>query len=91
MNAEIDPARLARAVWLDCQRITPDSFRVSGGQVDHTVVVSDGGVECECMDSSVRGRGCKHELACRLHAGDPDVVKALRQLVAPPRRLRRVA
>ena len=87
----IDPTRLARAVHLDVQRMTPDSFRVSGGQQDHTVVVSVGDVGCDCVDSSVRGPGCKHELCVRLHCGDGDVVKALRALVAQPQRLRRVA
>ena len=87
----IDPTRLARAVWLDVQRVSPDSFRVSGGPRDHLVTVAGGGAHCDCIDSSVRGPGCKHELATRLVAGDSEVVLALRQLVAPPKRLRRVA
>ena len=91
MNAEIDPGRLARAIHLDCQRVKPDVWLVSGAAADHTVEVVAGGVRCGCMDSTVRGPGCKHELAVRLHAGDPEVVLALRRLVAPPRRLRRVA
>ena len=91
MNVEIDPTRLARAVHLDCERMTPDTFRVSGGSMDHLVAVAAGGAHCDCMDSSVRGPGCKHELAVRLHAGDSEVVLALRKLIAPPKRLRRVA
>ena len=91
MNAEIDPTRLARAVHLDCERMTPDTFRVSGGSMDHMVTVAGGGVHYDCIDSNVRGPGCKHELAVRLHAGDSEVVLALRQLVTAPKRLRRVA
>ena len=71
--------------------MTPSSFRVSGGAMDHIVAVVKGEVHCDCIDSSVRGPGCKHELAVRLHAGDSDAVLALRKLVAPPKRLRRVA
>ena len=92
MSEAICPDRLARAVWLDVQRVASDTFRVSGGSADHLVAVVDGGLRCDCMDSQVRAFVCKHELCVRLCCGDADVVKALRELVAqPPRRLRRVA
>ena len=87
----IDSTRLARAVHLDCQRMSPETFRVSGGSADHIVEVVDGEVRCDCYDAQYRGDECKHSLIVKLMAGSPDVVKALRQLVAPPRRLRRVA
>ncbi len=87
----IDPGRLQRAVWLDVQRVKPDTFRVSGGAADHIVAVVNGEVRCDCYDAQYRGGGCKHSLIVRLIAGDQSVVKALRQLVAAPRRLRRIA
>ena len=87
----IDEGRLARAVHLDCERMTRETFRVSGGRADHVVQVTERQCECDCMDRTVRGAGCKHELCVRLHCGDAEVVRALRQLVARPRRLRRVA
>ena len=87
----IDPARLARAVHLNCQRTSPATYVVTGGTADHVVEVVDGAVRCDCFDAQFRGDACKHSLIVRLYAGDPDVVSALRQLIAPPRRLRRVA
>lgn len=87
----IDPTRLARAIHLDCKRMNPSSFRVSGGEADHIVEVANGRVVCDCYDAQYHGDGCKHSLIVRLIAGDQSVVKALRKLVAPPPRLRRVA
>ena len=91
MSETIDPTRLARAIHLDCQRVKPDTWLVSGGAADHVVEVVNGEVRCDCYDAQYRGDGCKHSLAVRLVAGDSEVVLALRQLVAPPKRLRRVA
>ena len=90
-TAMVDLTRLARAVHLDCERMTPETFRVSGGSADHVVAVANGEVRCDCYDAQYHGDGCKHALLVRLVAGDQSVVKALRQLIAPPRRLRRVA
>ncbi len=87
----IDPSRLARAIHLDCKRMNPSSFRVSGGATDHIVAVANGEVRCDCYDAQYHGDGCKHSLLVRLIAGDADVVLALRKLIAPPRQLRRVA
>lgn len=92
MNAEIDPTRLARAVHLDYRRLDGNRYLVRGGSQDHIVDVVNGAVRCDCYDARYRsGDGCKHSLLMRLVAGDAEVVKALRQLIAPPRRLRRVA
>lgn len=87
----IDPVRLARAIHLDYRQIHDTRYLVSGGSQDHIVDVVDGTVRCDCYDAQYRGDGCKHSLIVRLIAGDQSAVKALRQLVAPPRRLRRVA
>ena len=82
----IDPERLARACWLDCQRVAPDRYLISGGRDDHVVVVQDGRAWCDCVDSQWKGDGCKHSLIVRLCEGDVEVVKALRQLVPAPAR-----
>ncbi len=87
----IDDARLARAVWLDCRRVAPDRYLVTGGRDDHVVVIRDGRVICDCLDSQFTGDNCKHSLVTRLHSGDPLVVKALRQLVPAPGRSVRAA
>ncbi len=87
----INPTRLARAVHLDCNRMNPSSFRVSGGAADHIVEVVNGEVRCDGYDAQYHGENCKHSLLVRLIAGDADVVLALRKLVAPPRPLSRVA
>ena len=77
----IDPARLVRAIHLDAVPIDIHSYWVSGGSADHVVEEVDGELRCGCMDATVRGSGCKHELCVRLNAGDPDVVKALRGII----------
>ena len=87
--SEIDPGRLARAVWLD---VKPEGFQryvVTGGARGHVVEISGGWVRCDCPDSALRGDACKHALACRLHCGDPVVVAALRQLVPQPAQRRK--
>ena len=83
----IEPGRLSRAVHLEAVRVDADSFLVRGGSQDHVVQVVDGEVRCDCMDSQVRsGDNCKHCLTVKLLAGDPDVVRALRQLIPAPRK-----
>ena len=44
VNVEIDPGRLARAIHLDCQRVKPDTYLVSGGAADHIVEIVNGAV-----------------------------------------------
>lgn len=89
--AEIDPGRLALAVHLDCRRIAPDRYLVSGGAGDQVLVIDGGWVRCDCSDYPIRGDGCKHCLCVRLHSGDPQVVAALRMLVPRPSRSVRAA
>ena len=80
----IDAGRLARAVYLTAKPIDVNTWRVRGGIADHMIEVVDGRCYCDCMDAQVRGPGCKHALLVRLLGGDPDVVKALRELIAAP-------
>ncbi len=87
----IDPARLQRAIWLEVQLVAPDRYLVTGGRDDHLVVIRDGRVICDCLDSQFTGDNCKHSLATKLQSGDPAVVKALRQLVPAPARSVRTA
>ncbi len=87
----IDVGRLARAVHLDCRRVAPDRYLVTGGRDDHMVDIDGGYVRCDCFDAQRNGDGCKHALCVRLHHGDSDVVNALRQLVPAPGRSVRAA
>ena len=80
----IDPDRLARAIYLTAKPIDVNTWRVRGGLVDHMVEIVDGRCYCDCPDAQVRGPDCKHSLLVRLLGGDPDVVKALRDLVPAP-------
>ena len=80
----IDSSQLARAVHLTAKPIDVNTWRVRGGIADHMIEVVDGRCYCDCMDAQVRGPGCKHALLVRLLGGDPDVVKALRELIAAP-------
>ena len=82
----IDPARLTRAIYLGAKLIDASTYQVRGGVADHMVEVVDGRCYCDCVDAQVRGPGCKHSLLVRLLGGDPEVVKALRAVVPPPRR-----
>ena len=86
----IDSGRLQRAIWLSAKPIDVNAWRVRGGIADHMVEIVDGRCYCDCPDAQVRGAGCKHSLLVRLLNGDPEVVKALRQLVARPARRARV-
>ena len=81
----IDTARLARAVHLTAKPIDVNTWRVRGGTADHMVEIAAGRCYCDCPDAQVRGPDCKHSLLVRLLGGDPDVVKALRALVPPPK------
>ena len=88
--SNIDSGRLAHAIYWDVKPVAPGRYLVSGGAAGHVVVVDGGRVICDCQDFAIRGDACKHALACRLHGGDPTVVKALRQLVPEPARRRKV-
>ncbi len=87
----IDAARLQRAIWLDCRPVGLGGFLVRGGKDDHIVDVDGGHIRCDCFDAQVHGDGCRHSLLVRLLGGDPEVVRAVRQLVPAPGRSVRVA
>ena len=84
----IDPLRLARAIQLDARHTGIDRYFVTGGAACHEVDLRAG--VCDCTDSRVHGHQCKHLLLCRLREGDPEVIRALRQLVPMPERSRAV-
>ena len=87
MSATIDAFPLARAVHLDCQPAGFGRYLVG----DRVVLVDGRYLRCGCPDHLIRGAECKHLLATRLNCGDPDVVRALRALIAEPAQRRRVA
>ena len=81
--------RLARAVHLSAVKLAPGRYRVAGGASAHVVDLSAD--VCDCADFALRGAVCKHLLAARLRAGDPEALQALRALVPLPRRRRSAA
>ena len=79
----IDARRLARAVWLEAEKLGPGRYRVSGGSEPHDVNLgTQEGQQCNCPDYLWRGNLCKHVLLVKLLEGDADVVRALRKAVA---------
>jgi len=81
----VDPARLARAIHLEVQRLAGQVYRVSGGARPHRVTVAPHGmIACDCWDAATRPGRCKHALAVRVLRLDPDLRAALRVLVAVP-------
>lgn len=79
--------RLARALYLDCQREGPGLYRVSGGAESHVVTLGDDS-RCDCTDFAVRGGPCKHLWRVRLRC-DAEVIAALQLLVPFPATRRR--
>ena len=53
----IDSARLQRAIYLDCRRVAPDRWLVTGGAAGHVLVVDGGYIRCDCPDYAIRGDG----------------------------------
>ena len=84
----VDPRRLARALYLDCQQEGPDVFRVWGGAQSHTVELGPV-TRCDCVDFGVNGAQCKHLLRVALAHGDAEVIEALQLLVPFPQTKRR--
>ena len=82
----MDAARLARAVHLTAEPDGAGRYRVTGGAAPHVVTLAaDGSLACDCTDATVRvGIECKHVLKVRLTRADPDVLEALRDVVAMP-------
>jgi hypothetical protein len=78
----IDPARLERSRSLKCVRLSTYTFRVAGHRRDYTVDLRDRLFpRCECYDGS--RHICKHSLAALRAAGEPSVLQALGDEVAP--------
>ena len=86
--ADVDAGRLARAVWLDVRCFgRPGLYEVRGGSRMHIVDVTAGSYYCDCEDHQWRGQGlCKHIAAVKLREGDPELIRALRQLIPRPAR-----
>lgn len=80
----VDPRRLARALYLECQREGADVYRVWGGAESHTVDVGEV-TRCDCVDFTMHGAGCKHLLRVMLAQGDDEVLRTLQMLVPFPR------
>ena len=79
----VDPKRLARSLYLECQREGPSRYVVSGGEQPHVVEFGED-PRCDCIDFQVHGSGCKHLLRVRLAKGDEGVIEALQLLVPHP-------
>lgn len=77
-----DPARLRRASRLTVQRLGNGQFRVSGQHERYYDVDVTADIPCYCKDAEYHGRGCKHELACRLASGDMALIQALGDMLA---------
>ena len=84
----IDPRRLARALYLECQQEEPDTFRVWGGTQSHTVECGQV-TRCNCVDFQMHGDGCKHVLRVLLAQGDAEVLRTLQLLVPYPKTRRK--
>ncbi len=67
--ASVDPYRLRRALDLDVQKPSTNSFLVSGGLEPHKVQDEGDSLSCDCADAA-KGNLCKHVLAIRLRTGD---------------------
>lgn len=86
-----DPSRLRRARERAVERLGPNQFRVQGAHRKYYDVNLDLDTPCDCEDAYYHGRGCLHELAARLQAGDTRLILALGfMLLADERRQERV-
>lgn len=79
----VDVRRLARALYLECERETAGRYVVTGGAQAHVVEFGEE-PSCDCTDFAVRGGPCKHLLCARLARLDAEIVEALRWLVPFP-------
>jgi len=69
----IEPGRLLRALALKVDRT--GSGWIAGGRL----VDPESG--CSCPDRTIRGATCKHEIAARLDALDPELREAIGELL----------
>lgn len=72
-----EPGRLRRAAVLAVKKLGPNQYRVRGQDEPFYDVNLDLDTPCTCKDAEFHGRGCKHELAARLHNGDSALIMAL--------------
>ncbi len=79
----IDLRRLARALYLKCERGASGCYYVSGGAEPHTVQLGEK-PSCDCRDFEIRGRICKHILRARLKRGDDAIIGGLQLLIPFP-------
>lgn len=76
MATTVDPARLARAVHLEAERVGGGVWCVGEWRVDGATGA------CNCPDALYRPRTpCKHSIACRLAVLDDELREALRTLI----------
>lgn len=88
----VDLSRLERGVNLEVAAVGPGRYRVAGGEEPHWVDLrSPAHPRCDCGDHLWRERVCKHILAALLHEGDPQVIRAVGELVRSLRRRARAA
>lgn len=76
-----DPARLRRGSIRAVTKMGPHQYRVEGRHEKHYDVNLELDTPCDCMDAQMRGRGCLHELAARLHDGDGPLIQSLGELL----------
>jgi helicase len=79
----VDPYRLRRACDLRVYGPDGDTYRVTGGLEPHRVHMEGGTPVCDCHDAD-EGHICKHVLAIRLHRGDRELRRLVKQLTAGP-------
>lgn len=76
-ESAFDAERLKKAAQRAVVRLGPNQFRVEGSHQLSYDVNLDLDWPCDCADAQFHGRGCLHELAARLHAGDGRLIMAL--------------
>lgn len=81
--ADIDPYRLRRALDLQITNPKNATYIVTGGLEPHRIQAQTEHLTCDCADAK-KGHTCKHQLAVRLHTGDPLLRRLTQQLSASP-------
>jgi hypothetical protein len=76
-GGEYEPGRLRRGAARRVERLGPHQFRVRGTHRKYYDVNLEIDTPCDCDDARFHGRSCLHELAARLHDGDPKLIMAL--------------
>ncbi len=89
----IDPGRVARALSLEVERIPDGRVLVTSDHGGRVVDLgADPGERCLCEDATFNHPPlCKHEIAAELLEVRPEILDALRLMIPPVDRRRRVA